>query len=411
MIPGLAGAALAIMLNPLARPGLWKAARTFLSSPWAVFVVAVVTRIAVFWQVLPVRTVAGFFRNNEQARIAWALASGYGFSSPWPDTPLLPTAQQPPLYPWILAGIFKLGGSFSLASLCMVVGFNTLLAALTGVLILKLGKRVFGEAVAIIASWVWAIWLFEAVFALRVWESSLSAFLLMLSLCLVLKLGPSSPLASWGGFGVLAGITALGNTSLLSVFVGLWLWLLITDSGWKSVRGVSVAVLFCVMTLLPWTARNYVEFHRFIPVRDNFGFELWVGNHEGESDATEYVRRGEIGFMESRRESAMDFIRRAPRRFLWRCGHRFLRFWTDPWVWIWLPISLLAWVGCLLALWRKDRGVMSLMIAMVLFPVVYYITHPGAPYRHPIEPVMLLLGVSAVMNVLGRVWPANARPN
>src|ERR1700749_788481 len=47
--------------------------------------------------------------------VARALASGHGFSSPvWPITG--PTAMVPPLYTFLLAGIFKLFGIYTLTS-------------------------------------------------------------------------------------------------------------------------------------------------------------------------------------------------------------------------------------------------------------------------------------------------------
>ena len=139
----------------------------------AIFVVTIAVRMAVFKQLLPVQGIQGFYKYNEQARIAWAMVSGHGFSSPWANTPLLPTAQQPPLYPWLLAGIFKLAGPYSYASLWIAEIFNVLFASLTAILIFKVGKEIFGATVGILAAWIWVFWLDVAVVCLRIWESSL----------------------------------------------------------------------------------------------------------------------------------------------------------------------------------------------------------------------------------------------
>ena len=37
----------------------------------------------------------------------------------------------------------------------------------------------------------------------------------------------------------------------------------------------------------------------------------------------------------------------------------------------------------------------------VVFPWLYYVTHPNLRYRHPIDPVVLLLAAVAVSSVLG----------
>lgn len=36
-----------------------------------------------------------------------------------------------------------------------------------------------------------------------------------------------------------------------------------------------------MVILTPWTIRNYLVYHEFIPTMANFGFNPWVGNHEG----------------------------------------------------------------------------------------------------------------------------------
>lgn len=374
-------------------------------SPWAVSVVTVVVRLAVFKQLLPVQGTQGFYKYNEQARIAWAIVSGYGFSSPWINTPLLPTAQQPPLYPWFLAGLFKLTGPYSYTSLWFAELLNVIFAAMTAVLVIKIGKQIFGAAVGTLAAWVWACWLDEAVVGLRVWESSLSAFLLALSVWLVLRLKATSPFVDWISFGILAGISALANTSLLSIFVGFWFWLFIKDR-LPHVGKILLSVFFCFLTLLPWTARNYAEFHRLLPVRDNFGFELWQGNHIGTHDViAEFNRLGEIGFMEAKRDTGVQFILENQQRFWRRCGDRFFHFWSDPYVWEWLPVSILTWAGCVLSMRSKGWQAMPLVIPIVIFPMIYYITHPGV-YRHPIEPVMLLLSAFTVITIVRRVSQA-----
>ncbi len=387
----------------MARSRLSAIASGLARSPAAIFVVTIAVRMAVFKQLLPVQGIQGFYKYNEQARIAWAMVSGHGFSSPWANTPLLPTAQQPPLYPWLLAGIFKLAGPYSYASLWIAEIFNVLFASLTAILIFKVGKEIFGATVGILAAWIWVFWLDVAVVCLRIWESSLSALLLMLSVWLLLRLKAASPHTHWLSFGMLAGISALANTSLLSIFVGFWIWLFVRDRGLPRAGKLLLSIFFCFLAVLPWTVRNYVELHKLLPVRDNFGFELWQGSHTGTPDVIlEFNHFGEIGFMEAKRHAAAQFIREDPQRFLRRCGYRFFHFWSDPSARVWLPLSILAWVGCIMGLRNKRSSVMPLVIPIIVFPLVYYITHPGT-YRHPIEPVMLLLIAFVVVTVAREV--------
>ena len=391
----------------MASSRLSETAARFAGSPWAVSIVTIAMRLAVFRQLLPLQGTQGFYKYNEQARIAWAMVAGYGFSSPWINTSLLPTAQQPPLYPWLLAGIFKLTGPYTYTSLWIIELCNVIFAALTTVLILKVGRQMFGSIVGVLAAWTWACWLDVAVVSLRVWESSLSALLLMVGLSLVLRLKPDAPINYWLGFGISAGVAVLANPSLLSVFIGLWLWLFARQGSASCAGKIVLSIVFCLLTVLPWTVRNYVEFHRFLPVRDNFGFELWQENHVGEPDTNEFNRLGEIGFMEAKRDAAVQFIRDDPQRFVHGCLIRFVHFWGDPTLWVWLPLSFLTWLGCAFAVRKKGWEATPLAAPILLFPLVYYITHPGT-YRHPVEPIMLLLAAFAIVTLAGKLRPARA---
>jgi 4-amino-4-deoxy-L-arabinose transferase-like glycosyltransferase len=362
-------------------------------------------------QLLPQKAWGFFYQYNEFARIAWALTSGHGYSSPWANTPLAPTAVEPPVYSFLLAGIFHLAGPYSYRALWIAAGLNAFFSSITAVLILRLGKREFGPLVGVLAAWVWACWLYEAAVAVRLWESSLSALLLTVALLILPKL--KAPSTSWWLlFGCLAAVAGLTNTTLLSVFPFFWVWL------WVSYRQrrrscnrlvlASAGIFF--LTLLPWTIRNYEAFHRVMPVRDNFGLELWLGNHEGVArrydndfpilDPSEYNRLGEIGFMESKRDIALEFIGKHPAEFLRLSARRCLRYWTAPDPVVWSFVSLMAWGGIILALRRKGLEAIPYAIVLLMFPLIYYITHTFNSYRHPIEPVMFLLAAYAGVSLL-----------
>ncbi len=384
-----------------------------IESPLTVFLVALGLRLWMLTQLLPAKAGPYFYQYNEFARIAWALASGHGYSSPWPGTPLTATAQQPPVYALLIAGIFKLAGAYSYLSLWIAVSLNALLSATNAVLILKLGTRDFGRITGILAAWTWSCWLYEAAVSVRLWESSLSALLLAGAFLWLPGLARSLRTSHWLAFGIFAGVAALTNTTLLAVFPLFWVWLYLVNrrNGRSHKRILLLSVAVFVLTLTPWTLRNYWAFHRLIPVRDNFGLELWLGNHEGVTNRfdeafpvlnpAEYNRLGEISFMEAKREAALQFIGEHPERFFQLSLRRFYRYWTTPYPWIWLPLSLLAWIGMILALRQRGSAVVPYAIVLVIFPVVYYVTHVFSYYRHPTEPVMFLLAAYAGVEILG----------
>lgn len=384
--------------------------------PQVVFLVAFIARLRVLSQLLPAQAWTGFYRYNEPSHIAWALVSGFGFSAPWPNTPVAATAQQPPLYPFLLAAIFKFTGAYSYLSLWIAVGLNAAFSALTAVLILRVAKRDFGTGIAILAAWVWSCWLYEAVVSIRLWESSLSASLLMLGMLWVWELADSLRAWRWLSFGALAGIAALNNTTLLAVFpfFWLWLWAKYRRRGGSCTRQLLASIAMCVLILLPWTIRNYVAFHRIMPIRDNFGLELWVGLELMEEkptagvhrfftrdfplrDPTEYNQLGEITFMDTKRKMALDFIRQHPQEYARMVIIRCSKYWCHPAGTPWPFISMAAWLGLCLALWRKGLDATPYAVPLIVFPPVYYITHTFPTYRHPIEPVLIILASYAIV--------------
>src|SRR6516225_9875734 len=93
-------------------------------------------------------TDANFSFGWEIGRIAYSLANGFGFSSPFGgDTG--PSAWTAPVYPWIVSLAFRAFGSYSHAASFALLTFNSFCAALTSWAIYRAAHRVFNEKVAI----------------------------------------------------------------------------------------------------------------------------------------------------------------------------------------------------------------------------------------------------------------------
>src|SRR5258708_869196 len=87
-------------------------------SPATMLIVALVFRLGLIWglhtysHILPEdRRVRG-----EMELIAESIASGHGFSSPYSGGDSGPTAVEPPVFPYLLAGIFRVFGTNTEAS-------------------------------------------------------------------------------------------------------------------------------------------------------------------------------------------------------------------------------------------------------------------------------------------------------
>jgi 4-amino-4-deoxy-L-arabinose transferase-like glycosyltransferase len=357
----------------------------------------------------------------EMGRIGAAIASGRGFSDPF-GAATGPTAWEPPLYPYLTAGVFHFFGIYSRASAFVLLSINSVFSALTCIPIFLVARRIFSEKVAVGSAWTWALLPYVMYWCTRwVWETSLSALLLAAILWLTLTLEERDGLNPWLAFGLLWGIAALNSTVLIAFLPasGLWAWYQRAKRGKRSVVGIAASALIFIACVAPWTARNYQTFGKFIFIRDNFGAELRLGNGRG-ADGTwmqylhptqdlyamrQYIQMGELAYIDMRKRQALDYIEADYPRFAVLCLKRFIYFWAGPprlaQVWwlaqvknsLFLASSLLMFWGLGRALRQRWPGTWLLFWLILLYPAIYYIVFPGQRYRHPIEPVMTILGV------------------
>ena len=124
----------------------------------------------------------------EMGRIGRSLALGQGFSNPFSAT-TGPTAWEPPLYPFLIAGVFQLFGIYTHASAVVLLGINSVFSALTCIPIFLITRRCFSEKLAVWTAWLWAVMPSVMYWCTRwVWETSLAALLLALIFWLTLDL-------------------------------------------------------------------------------------------------------------------------------------------------------------------------------------------------------------------------------
>src|SRR6185312_15796050 len=227
----------------------------------------------------------------EMGRVARALATGHGFADPFVGH-TGPTAWVPPLYPLLLAGVFKLFGVYSALSAWVILTINSVFSAATAPLIYRISTRCYGRKVAVWSAWIWALYPAAMQYAVRwVWEMSLTAFLFTAVLLLALRMkqiGEENPeprrqtTAQWLLFGFLWGLIALLNPTLLLFLPACGIWILTGARPLAAGFGkAALAALLFLGILAPWAIRNWRVFHAFIPIRDNLGAELEASSGPG----------------------------------------------------------------------------------------------------------------------------------
>jgi 4-amino-4-deoxy-L-arabinose transferase-like glycosyltransferase len=360
----------------------------------------------------------------EMGRIGRAITTGRGFSDPF-DGQTGPTAWEPPLYPYLIAGVFKVAGVYSDASALILLSINSFFSALTCIPIFLIARKCFSEKVAVWASWIWALLPFAMFWSTRaVWETSLATLLLAVIFWLTLEMEDLAEVQPWIAFGMLWGVAGLTNTSLLSFLPasGLWAWYRCWKKGRPSLAGVVLAAMFFAAGIAPWLVRNYETFGKFIFIRSNFGAELRLGNGPG-ADGTwmqylhptqnltemrRYQQMGELAYVAERKREALEFIRADYGRFAWISIKRFIYYWGGlprsskipalaPFKnSVFLASSVLAFWGLGRALRKRQQGAWLFLWLILSYATIYYFVFPHPRYRHPIEPELGILIVYVI---------------
>jgi 4-amino-4-deoxy-L-arabinose transferase-like glycosyltransferase len=369
----------------------------------------------------------------EMGRIGRSLAQGQGFSNPFNET-TGPTAWEPPLYPFLIASVFRIFGIYTRCSAIVLLTINSIFSALTCIPIFLIAKRCFDERVAVWTAWTWALLPSVIFWCTRwVWETSLAALLLATIFWLTLNLEKNDGLKPWLQFGLLWGVAALTNTALLSFLPvsGLWAWYHRAKLGKRSLGQVILASLIFAACITPWLVRNYRMFGQFVFIRSNFGAELRLGNGPG-ADGTwmdylhptknvlemrRYQELGEIAYVAARKREAVAYIREDDLRFAHISVRRFIYYWgglpkpsENPVLAtfrnsLFLASSVLAFWGLGRALRKRKPGAWLFFWLVLCYPLVYYFVFPHPRYRHPIEPELGILMLYVISEVEGRKRP------
>lgn len=367
----------------------------------------------------------------EIGRIARSIAEGHGFGNPlYIETG--PTAWVTPVYPGLLALIFKLFGVYSRTSALVILTLNSLFSAMVCVPIYLISWRTFGRRTALLATCLWAVFPTAISNSVFVWETSLTALLLTTLFLWTLKLHEiPSPGWKWLVFGAAWGVATLTNASVVSLFPFLIAWALSPIWHKRRVWVIcsTMAVLGLGVVLLPWQVRNYRAFHQFIPLRSTFWLEMWVGNdgyiqtvadvsahpsiNPSERDA--YAALGEMAYMRVKRDQVLDVVSSHTRWYVWRCWRRFLYIWTGYWnsdpinlekpwqIWLASLTTVLMLVGLRQVMRRNPNVALPFCYVLVVYPLVFYITHPAARYRLVVDPEILILAALGVVFLFSRI--------
>lgn len=366
----------------------------------------------------------------EIGQLARSIVNGRGLSDPY-MAPTGPTAAITPVLPYILAGFFKIFGVFSKGAALAMLGLNSLFSALICFPVFFIARKSWGNRTARWSAWMWAFFPYGIYFsASSMWDHTLVALLVALLMLCALHLENSTNPWQWAGFGALWGLSALTNPVVLGIlpFLGGWVCYRLARRGKIWLLPAATAALLTAAIIAPWLVRNYQTFHRPVFLKDNFWLEVCVGNvgnalhwwngaeHPVGSaqETAEMVRVGEPAYMAEKRQEAMDYIQGRPGVFLRRSLRRVVYIWTGYWsfqreylreepldpenIFFCSMFTILAFVGLIQSFRLGKEGAVPFALVLLTFPAAYYLTHPEMGYRHPMDPLIVILAAFAIVS-------------
>lgn len=376
----------------------------------------------------------------EMIRLAQNLVAHGAFENPFGTLATGPTAVNPPLYPWLLAilfKIFRLPGYVYVASIVMAVLAN----AFTASLLPRLSLALLSDGVPGILAGI--LWL-GAMQSIPGWDTNLSVLGILVFCLVTLPSGFAGrrpvPSAILGG--ILAGLLFLLNPSLILITVPwiAFLWFRVGQAKLTSLRESLIVLGILGMFWIGWSLRNYAALGAFV-VRTNLGMTLYASNNDcaqsslirdefndcyqthhpvaSLAEAKILAALGEVRYDHTRIADTKAWIRTHPERFAELTLRRFIEFWFPAADWIpptkkfqnafsvphytrkwsmqqirianviWLA-TLLSIPGLILMVRRGEAIAFYFVAVLTIYPLMYYMVVTDVRYRYPVLWISLL---------------------
>jgi 4-amino-4-deoxy-L-arabinose transferase-like glycosyltransferase len=337
---------------------------------------------------------------------------GYSFTKNWyPFTPAnTPTAHWSFIYPLYLAGIYAVTGYHPLAARLLqgIVG-----GALICLLVYLIGRRVVDEVTGLVGAALAAVYGYFIYYNVALMTETFFIVLVLFSLYLGLELKEKPVLARWALLGLTLGVAGLlRQTVLLFVpFLLLWLFWELKKSGvhwWY----FAVPIVIIVLLIAPWTIRNYVVYHQFLPLNSNAGYALYASNHphlgtHWSNDnivvpvPEELAGQNEAELNRALTRKGLEFILVDPGRYMRLTLDKtleYFKFWPSSdssrisnlnrvfSFGLYLPFMLL---GLYLS-FSRWRSFVPLYLFIVIHTTIHLLSWPSLRYRLPVDAVLMV---------------------
>ena len=204
----------------------------------------------------------------------------------------------------------------------------------------------------------------------------------------------------------------------------------------------SVGLIAMAVTILPWAVRNQLVLHQPVVFKDGFWLEVCVGNvnnslhwwdgEEHPSGSAQEIARfrtaGRIRLYGSKAPASHYLHRNASGAYALRSLRHVVFMWTGFWsfnreylrqetfdpenICLLTVLSLLSVTGLYQMFLDGGRRttVMLYLLVLLSFPIPYYLSHLDPGFRHPVDPLLVILACFALTQLRVKIRvPAHTR--
>lgn len=392
------------------------------------FLTCLIYRFVALYSVFPPNYWVDLEGAFELGQVAANIAEGRGFSSPF-ENGSTPTAWFAPLIPLLWAGLFRLFGTFSPASLATIYSLQIMARALSSVVYFQIGRKVLrrpDRRLPLITALVITLWPDHFIVTTRPWYWAWQELGVALVIYLGLIFTEHGRIRSAVALGAAAGATLLVNVTPLPIYL-----FILSVNLRRSFAGVALSIALSLGLIAPWMVRNYLVLDQIVPLRSNMPVELLQGNNERGSiiqskaslhpnvdkkERERYQELGEMGYVDEAKERFWSYIKTHPSELFGRTASRMVMFWLTDLVtdevyggtsWgvktrterfttllvllqALLPLMALFWAIAFGRLFTLPKWQL-LASPLAILPLPYYLTHIHPTYQASVRPYLLLL--------------------
>ncbi|MBI4379447.1 MAG: glycosyltransferase family 39 protein [Nitrospinae bacterium] len=372
--------------------------------------------------------------SGQYIAIAENLTNGKGFSLDGNE----PTFHRAPFLPYFLSLLLLTSKNnwHLIASAA-----NILISSITGVVVYFTSMRIINDGkIAIISSLLFAINPVSIFWSGFILTEPFFLLFFTLSILYLLKAADGQKMRDFVICGVLIGFSALTRPVILGVIPFIALWVLIFKNRSFAEQGIvpqlmkfTMTGIFFVLTILPWTIRNYVNSGEIIPITSEGHGNLIQGLTEDPKtlEQTPIFTPEEINNMEHlndweyrgvERERVIQYVLSHPRDVLRLMIKKVFMFWSlipevnstelrsDFFIKLlmvlWATYSGVIYIFAIVGFFsvKGRNNIMLIIFIMISFTIMhmFFLVVPEKRFRLPLEPYLVILAAAGLYSPLER---------